>query len=273
GALLRRARTHPVPGRARPLIPWLQLAALAASAMPRTALVVGANQGLAGDEPLQFAESDAEGVAKAFSETGLVPPIGIRILADPPASDLRAALRAVIAAAPSELFLFYVSSHGDADGLHLNGGTLSWAELTDLLSRIPTRRVLAFVDACRSGAMLTAKGIVRGPPLELSVNALGPRGRALITSSGSSEASYESVWLQGSPFSKLLVSGLRGAADLDRDGRVTLDELYRFLFDHVAAATVAAPAGPQHAHAELELAGAGDWVITETGARATLRRT
>src|SRR6185503_9709031 len=65
----------------------------------------------------------------------------------------------------------------------------------------------------------------------------------------------------GSPFTHALVSGLRGAADADADAKVTVSELYAFLYARTLAATLGA-AGPQHASARTDLSGAGEWVLS-----------
>jgi hypothetical protein len=246
--------------------------AVPAQAEERSALIVGVNQGLSDDEPLQFAESDAKNVAEVISEVGMLPRARTSLLRHPNLESLRQALQAIETSPPDDLFVFYLSAHGDSDGAHIRGEVLPWRELSQQLARIRSRRVLAVVDACHSGALLTAKGLLRGPPVNLSVEPLGPSGHFLITSSGSNEASYESTWLQGSPFTHLLVSGLRGAADLDGDRRVTLDELYRFLYQRSIAATLTVPSGPQHPGSRSELEGSGEWILSEVGARALVLR-
>ncbi len=102
----------------------------------------------------------------------------------------------------------------------------------------------------------------------------GPRGRLIVTSSGADEASYESGLLRGSPFAHALVSGLRGAADADGDGRVTLAELYSYVYGRTLSSTLAAPAGPQHPAVRWDLVGAGEVVLAVRGAeRVPLGRT
>jgi hypothetical protein len=236
------------------------------------AVVVGENIGLSAEPDLLFAESDATGVAQALAEVGTVQSENIALLRHPTLEAMRRALQQAAAAPPSDLFVFYLSSHGDSSGAHLRGELLPWPELSALLARVPAKRVLAIVDACQSGALLTAKGIVRGPPISVQLEPLGQSGRYLITSSGSNEASYESTWLQGSPFTQLLVSALRGAADADGNGEVSFDELYRYLYERSVAATLSAPTGPQHPEVRSEMRGEGDFVVARLGSRSRLAR-
>jgi hypothetical protein len=58
------------------------------------------------------------------------------------------------------------------------------------------------------------------------------------------------------------VSALRGAADRDGDGRVTLSEAYAYTYGHTLSASTEASAGPQHPAQEIELRGTGELVLT-----------
>ena len=128
---------------------------------------------------------------------------------------------------------------------------------------------MTFFDACFSGALLTPKGLVRESPLVVSVVPLGGRGRYLVTSSGANQLSYESGLIQGSPFAEALRSGLRGAADANGNGEVTLPELYDYIYRRTYSATVAAPSGPQHPVQSVQLDSAGEVVLVELRHSAT----
>ncbi|MCP5048475.1 MAG: caspase family protein, partial [bacterium] len=89
------------------------------------------------------------------------------------------------------------------------------------------------------------------------------KGYAIMTSSSSDEASQESDRLAGSFFTHYLTSGLRGAADMTRDGRVTLNEAYQFAFNETLAKTTETVSGPQHPNYNIKMSGTGDVVITD----------
>ncbi len=98
------------------------------------------------------------------------------------------------------------------------------------------------VDACRSGSLIELKGAQ--PTQPFSVAALeepAPEGFAVLTSSTATENAQESASLGGSFFTYYLNSGLLGAADQNRDGAVTLSELYAFASSETRAATVSSP--------------------------------
>ena len=55
------------------------------------------------------------------------------------------------------------------------------------------------------------------------------KGRAIITASRPSEVSIELPELGHGIFTYYLVNGLKGAADLNRDGIISLQELYEYV--------------------------------------------
>ena len=230
------------------------------SAASRHALVYGANEGLASEPVLAFAEKDAERMARIFREVGGMPPERVRLLQGRPLSALKAAL-SELGREPFEEFWLFVSGHADSRGLHVRGEILPWAELRRTLESLPANRRIGFVDACNSGALLTAKGISFESQLTIRVEPK-VQGLALLTSSGSNELSYESRQLSGSPFAHFLASGLRGAADQDRDGQVTLSEVYTYLYARTVAASLGGRQGPQHPAQAGWFQGQGEWVLS-----------
>ena len=80
--------------------------------------------------------------------------------------------------------------------------------------------------------------------------------------------SQESDEIQGSFFTHHLTTGLRGDADQNRDGRVTLDEAYTYAYARTVAATAATRGGAQHPTYEYDLRGAGDVVLSRPSSGA-----
>ncbi|MBN8527391.1 MAG: hypothetical protein J0M02_18825, partial [Planctomycetes bacterium] len=62
-------------------------------------------------------------------------------------------------------------------------------------------------------------------------------GTVVIAASGGDELSYESDDWKGGVFTRSLLDGLDGAADLDKDGRIQLGELRAWLPARVAERT------------------------------------
>ena len=59
------------------------------------------------------------------------------------------------------------------------------------------------------------------------------------------------------------MSGLRGAADGNHDGKITLTEAYQFAYEQTLGRTHNTAHGPQHPAYDMQLSGTGDVVITD----------
>src|SRR5262245_25828084 len=92
------------------------------------ALVVGANHGGPGQEPLRFADDDARRFAEVLQEIGGYEPGNIRLLVDATRGELldaldaeRRWLQARSDAGESSVFTFYYSGHARSTALSLHG--------------------------------------------------------------------------------------------------------------------------------------------------------
>jgi len=186
--------------------------------------------------------------------------------AAPTRQGLGDALRDVAAdAGPADTVLIHFSGHGVLTGgrvaLVPNDGhpdrlesLLAVQDIQDLFkgSRCPRRAL--FLDACQEavagdvsavpdaveGPVMATRGAggyrARGRASSAFVQALDPnrRGWIVLTSCGPGELSLESDELDGHGiFSYYLALGLRGEADLDRDGTVGLGELAQYIANQV----------------------------------------
>ncbi|AEI64469.1 caspase family protein [Corallococcus macrosporus] len=234
----------------------------------RYALLIGANQGLSADEPLRFADADARRMFTLFRDAGGLLPEDAQVVLGADASRVKAALgtlRARMArdATPGDQLLVYVSSHADGEALHLSGTRLPVKELVSFMEASPVGVAVMFIDSCRSGAATRVKGLE--PVEERLVQWATPaiKGRVIVTSSSADEASQEADDLQGSFFTHHLLAGLRGAGDLNRDGRVTLQESYAYAYGRTVESTLLTRAGTQHPNFHFDLKGQGELVLTE----------
>ena len=234
------------------------------------ALVVGDNLGGTGQLALRFAEDDARHVAEVLREIGHYDAGDVRVLLQPDAGHLLAAIDDVTAKARANAdraeqteVLFYFSGHARANALELGAEELPLAALRDRLRAIPSTLTIAVLDACQSGVFARPKGAE--PAADFSYNSvshLTQRGLAVMASSTALELSQESDELKASYFTHHLVTGLRGAGDADGDGRVSLDEAYRYAYRRTLASTARTQIGEQHATLETDLAGQGDVPVT-----------
>lgn len=234
----------------------------------RVALVVGANDGGPGRVKLRYAGSDAKALARVLAEVGGVERRDQIVLIDPGPTQLlegfnKAQRRVAEARAAGERvqFLFYYSGHADDRGVLLGTAQIDYPRLRALIHGVGAHVRLGLLDSCSSGAFVRLKGGRMRPPLSTGDPTI--EGHAFLTSSSAEEAAQESDRIGGSFFTHYLVSGLRGAADVDRDRRVTLHEAYRFAFDETLANTETTLGRAQHPVYDIQLVGTGDLVMTD----------
>lgn len=253
--------------RAAALVVLLAAAWPARAATHRLLLAIGNNVGDPDDPVLSYADDDAQRVRQLFVELGGVRADRAVVLLDRDAGAVRQRLAELagriseLRAAGDDAVLFvYVSAHAKAGALHLRGTHLPLAELRDAAREAGARLTVLVVDACESGTLARRKGARPGPEFAVALEQLPLRGEVVITSSGPGEGSEEWDSLQGGLFTHHLLTGLRGDADVEGDGKVSLSEAYAYAFRRTVAG--AAGAGQHPAYA-LELSGTGELVLTE----------
>jgi uncharacterized caspase-like protein len=128
---------------------------------------------------------------------------------------------------------------------------VSGAELKRAAQQIRGPAVV-LLDCCHAGAILnSAPG---QPRLELVARPLGPMNRAeagpglaILCAARAKEESEENDTIHHGIFTKMLLQGLRGKADFNHDGVVTLGEVDRFIKERLPKASK----GQQHAIGSL----------------------
>lgn len=245
----------------------------AASGPTRILLAIGQDIGTSEDEPLHYAERDARHFAEVFAAIGDVDARRTYLITEASVERVRqtlAEIRGRSIELGDAILIVYVSSHGDNIGLHLGDGRLPYAELRQLIASVPARLRVLITDACTSGALIREKGGRAVKPFAIDLEGSHDlQGQIVITSTSPNEPAQEWEALGGSLFTHHLLSGLRGAADRDGDGRVTLFEAYSYSYDHTLAASTVASAGAQHPSHEIDLRGEGDFVLTRPGGRSS----
>jgi YVTN family beta-propeller protein len=154
---------------------------------------------------------------------------------------------------PDDQLLIYLSCHGVLDSYgrlyyaaantrrhRLAATAVAAAWLNERLEDCRARRQILVLDCCHSGAF--AKGTKGDTDLALQ-HRFEPhgRGRVVLTASRSTEYSFEGGRASGegvpSVFTHAIINGLRtGDADRDKDGLITVTDLYQYVYDGVRAA-------------------------------------
>jgi len=129
----------------------------------------------------------------------------------------------------------------DADPKDLYATALPMEEISRIFNRIRSERLIFIADSCYSGASGGRTINVTGMRANISDAFLdriaGGKGRVILTASGANEVSSEDEKLHHGVFTYFLLKGLRGEADTDKDGAVTVDEAYSYVSKHVPQAT------------------------------------
>jgi hypothetical protein len=236
--------------------------AAAAPAPPTKALalVVGVNRSMdAALAPLRYADDDAVRyrdlfrVVGARTETLATLDENTRRLHPDARSDVRPARLEALTAAVERLaaaaaqarrggarvtFYFVYAGHGRVDGgggsVALEDGHLGGADLVRrVIDPIAADESHVIVDACHSYFLVLGRGPggsrrPMGGFVELGALAQR-RDVGLLLSTSSARESHEWAAYQAGVFSQEVRSGLYGAADVDRDGRVSYAEIGAFV--------------------------------------------
>ena len=185
-----------------------------------------------------------------------------------------------------DLLLFYFSGHGvlaqDRRFYFATASTeLEWVRTTaiddrfvnEAMDQSRARSIVVLLDCCHSGAF--GKGLVPKSTLTAGVeHRFDGHGRVTLTASDELEYAFEETdpasinelgaAEPGSLFTRCLVEGLRsGEADTDRDGAISVDDLYDYVKQQVR---------DRSAHQSPRMSGSvsGDIVIARSARRAAL---
>jgi hypothetical protein len=236
---------------------------------------------------LRYPVADADAVYQTLIASGGFKKENILLLTDkterkPTLRNIKWALGTFLArsAHKNDLVVIYFAGHGasevdqrgierdglskylvpvDADPDDLYSTALPMDEMQNVLARIEAERVTVFLDACYSGAA-GGRTFASTKTRNVSVDDIfldrltRSKGRAIVTASRPSELSIELAELGHGVFTYYLVRGLQGYADNNRDGIVSLQELYEYLAQEVSRKSRAV-GGNQHPMMKGELEG------------------
>lgn len=184
---------------------------------------------------LSYSDDDAWQMYGFFKspEGGAIPEQQIKVITNEDATReniITAMKTTLLRADENDVVVFFFSGHGipgallpvDYNGFH---NTLKHQEIQQILQSSKARHKVAILDACYAGSMLAAKGIQ-------SLNQIYSEtegGTAILLSSGSEEISLEDKGLKSGIFSYFIRKGLLGKADQNKNGIITIVELYNFV--------------------------------------------
>ena len=233
----------------------------------RIAVVVGANAAPPGRATLRYAHRDADRVARTLVEVGGVEEEDVIVLRDPSPEALMAELGALPA---TDVLVFYYSGHADDTHLFPGGQPLEMSALQAALEASSAELRVGVLDACRGGGWTGTKGLVPAPSFPIP-EAAPQEGVVYLAASSGAEDAHEAELVHGSFFTHHWTGGLRGPADADADGRVTLDESFEYARAQTVRDSTVYAGEPQHPSFRVDLRGRDPVVLADLrGQRSTL---
>ncbi len=129
----------------------------------------------------------------------------------------------------------------DADPKDLYTTGLPMREIETIFQRLSPERIIFISDSCYSGATAGRTFATVARRAVVSENFLARlskgKGRIVLSASKASEVSEEREDLGHGVFTYYLLEGLRGKADADKDGIITVDEAYGYVSKKVPEVT------------------------------------
>ncbi len=241
----------------------------------RSALIVAVSEYQdAGLRKLVAPPQDAEALARVLGDM-TIGGFAVKTLLNQPSYQVNREIEAFFASgAKDDLLLLYFSGHGlkdetgrlyfattDTDRRFLRSTAVSAALLHDLMNDCNSRRQVLLLDCCYSGAFARGKTHHKASQAVDIGEYFGQgRGQFVLTASDAMQYAFEGDTVSGeglrSVFTDTLVQGLEtGEADLDGDGAISCDELYRYLCERIADRV------PQQKPRKWAFAAEGDIII------------
>lgn len=253
-------------------------------------LLIGINK-YPGDVPsLNYCVADTEGLAQSLKDAG-VPAEHIIVMVDdakdvsrrPSRSNIERQIELVTGLVKkNDLLLVAFSGHGlqvndeaylcpnDMD-VDRQGSFLPRKWLYERIERCSAQKKLVIMDACRNeiDVKWATRSVIGVRSLADPLGDMDSRGFATLASCSQGQKSYEDEKLKHGVFTFYIMQGLTGAADADRDGRVTFEELYGYVSDSTRRHVLKTYQRPQVPMRGGEFS--GDFVLTTLGKHTSVK--
>jgi hypothetical protein len=222
--------------------------------MVKVALLIGISEYREGLSGLPGTQKDISLMQQVLQNSEIGGFDQVDLLANPDRTQMESAIETLFTENRNrdDLVLLYFSGHGVRD----DDGTLYFANritektpqgkirtstavpataLQNYMSRSLSKRQVLILDCCFSGAFANDMKATQADEAIDVKTQLGGEGRAVLTSSTATQASYEQEG--ASIYTRYLVQGLEtGAADRDENGQISVDELHEYAKEKVQEA-------------------------------------
>jgi formylglycine-generating enzyme required for sulfatase activity len=214
----------------------------------KVALLIGVSEYEPDLNPLPSAIRDVEAVCEVLlhPEMGGFAASDITLLKNPERQVVEMAIEALFSSRhKDDLLLLYFSGHGIKDdrgrlylatrntsktqqGELIRSTSVSANFIHDRMSESRSRRQVVILDSCFSGAFAEGMSAKDDGMIDIREQ-LGGEGRAVLTSSSSTQYSFEEQGQDLSIYTRFLIEGIKsGEADRDHDEFISIDELHEY---------------------------------------------
>lgn len=147
------------------------------------------------------------------------------------------------AATEQDRIYFLFSGHGGTGLIVAYDDFITYDEIVNILNKSKSPMCVCFIDACMSGSAVTGTG-----------NALAANGKknvAFLTACRPEEVSFENPTIGRGVLAQSIIKGMRGKSDADGDKRITLKELFKYVYNDVVKRTGPDTQYPEVQHPQL----------------------
>ncbi|MCC5657512.1 ABC transporter substrate-binding protein [Nostoc sp. XA010] len=214
--------------------------------MAKVALLIGVSEYGFGLNPLPAATKDVEAMQRVLLHSKIGGFDDVTLLINPQQHEMAVAIETLFDnRQKDDLLLLFFSGHGIKDesgklyfaacntrktdkGVLVKATTVPASFVHEVMSNSRSRREVVILDCCFSGAFAEGLSAKDNGFVDIK-NQLGGEGRAILTSSTSTQYSFEQQGADTSTYTRYIVEGLEtGAADRDEDGWISVDELHEY---------------------------------------------
>ncbi|MBD1835737.1 caspase family protein [Cyanobacteria bacterium FACHB-472] len=214
--------------------------------MAKLALLIGVSDYEPGLGPLPGAVKDVEAMQRVLQRPEMGGFDQVKTLTNPDPLLMQGEIESLFSERSKEdLVLLFFSGHGVKDdrgklyfatritrkslkGELIRSTAVPASFVHEIMNNSRSKRQVVLLDCCFSGAFAEGMSAKDDGTVDVKEQ-LGGEGRAVLTSSTSTQYSFEQQGTDLSVYTRYLVEGIEtGAADLNNDGSISIDELHDY---------------------------------------------
>ncbi|MFN8322438.1 MAG: caspase family protein [Chitinophagales bacterium] len=213
------------------------------TAVPKIYVLIAAIEDYRFQKPLRYTVDDAQAMYDFWISPngGRIPKERIVLLLDSNARHeniLNAANKLFRLAGKNDLIITFLSGHGNVGSFITFNGDMQYAYLERILKKSKALRKICIIDACHSGSVSCDKFNLQGgrvmsdeDAIRLFYSAIRKSAHEItyLLACRADELSQERKDLGHGVFTYYLLEALKGAADMDKNSLISLEEAYLYL--------------------------------------------